>query len=352
MNGFKSFLGLFNTVAISALIGLYVERTIGFDNLVPYIQSLFVSEKDGKPRTESLKSRQDPVPENATIPDQTAFDEVILPDDQGNWQGTGGCDYEDYYFSTNPEITTEEVREFFIGRNDEELMNEFLGEIKTVTEQNSYWNRCRLLYENVGVAARARAAMIPQLEMAEYRNTMEVSHLFVNDCIWPLQDAVTVAEMTASGRVVAPVGISGIQMTRSKNHVVLTFYLVEPSETFVYVDEVLEYRYENNLLLSSSQRLDNASQGYLACLSLIKERLQEEALSEGLLDATMSNTEDYIRELQEIRIGDMRMDVFVNWSSGIEQISDAPGAVITEFTEPQGADAHVRNSSATQSYRW
>jgi len=61
-----------------------------------------------------------------------------------------------------------------------------------------------------------------------------------NDCIRPFRDVVTSAGMTAGGRVVAPVGISGIQTTRSKNHVVLTVNLVEPAETFIYMGEVLE----------------------------------------------------------------------------------------------------------------
>jgi hypothetical protein len=343
VNGIKSFLGILNTAVITVLFGLHMERTIGFENLVPHIQSFFRGETAQHPKEDIDEYGHHSATENASVHDETAFYEIILPDENGNWQETGGHDSEEYFFTTDPDIPIEMVQAVFEAGDSEEVMMEFFGEPKLITEQNEYWNRCQLMYENVVVATRVRAAMIPQLEMAEYSNTIEVSHQFHNECLWPIQEVVTVAGMTASGRVVAPVGISGVRQNRSKNHVVLTFHLVEPTETHVYVDQVLDYQYEKNLLLSSSQRLENASQGYLACLSLIKDELEQEALSHGLLESTVSNTEDYIRELEEIRIGDLRIDILVIWDSGLVQFPADTDNTITDFTMSQDFVASVRN---------
>lgn len=342
MNGIKSFLGMLNTAVITVLIGLYMERTIGFENLVPQILSFIGGDTGQHPKEGLVEGTNTFTDENAPAHEVTAFDELILPDENGNWQT---CEQysEEYFFSTNPDISLEMVQDVFENRDFEEVMIEFFGEPKLINEQNEYWNRCQLMYENVVVASRTRAAMIPQLEMAEYSNTMEVSHRFRNDYIWPIEEVVTVAGMTASGRVIAPVGISGVQQSRSKNHVVLTFHLVEPSETHVYVDHVLDYHYENNLLLSSTQRLDNASSGYLACLSLIKEELEEEALSHGLLETTRSNTEDYVKELGEILTGDLGVEILVVWDSCLVQLPADTGNTITDCTMSPECFASVRN---------
>ena len=85
MNGIKSFLGILNTAVISVLLGLHMERTIGFENLIPHIQSFFRGETVQQPKEDIEEYGHHSVTENASVHDETLVSHHKSKRD--NWLG-------------------------------------------------------------------------------------------------------------------------------------------------------------------------------------------------------------------------------------------------------------------------
>lgn len=201
------------------------------------------------------------------------------------------------------------VFEGFIHDKIEEEVEESVREIVRLVARQT------LTYQQIRSITLIHARILPQLETAEYTGRVIGEVCLVNERFWIFKDIETRARMEMSGRVAVSTELTGIVIdTISTGTPIIHFYLSEPKPRAIYMERIHWFEYPGSNWQSHRERTEATGNAYILCLQAAKMELRQEALDSGIMERARSNSEDFLRELEQIQYREENIRVEIHWS--------------------------------------